>query len=55
MLELHSELALARIRKYEDRYSGGADEIVNVLFSELAKLSAKPGWTGAGFTRLVME
>jgi len=55
MLEFHSELALARIRKYEDRYSGGADEIVNVLFSELAKWSAKPGWTGAGFTRLVME
>ena len=25
------------------------------MFSELAKWSAKPSWTGAGFTRLVME
>ena len=55
VLELHHELALARIRKYEDRYSGSADEIVDVLFAELAKWSAKPGWTGAGFTRLAME
>ncbi|MGA2795854.1 MAG: helix-turn-helix domain-containing protein [Roseiarcus sp.] len=55
VLALHGELALARIRKYEDRYSGSADEIIEVLFSEIAKWSAKPGWTGAGFTRLVME
>jgi len=55
MLELHSELALARVRKYEDRYSGDVEEILDVLFSELAKWSAKPGWTGSGFTRLVME
>jgi AcrR family transcriptional regulator len=55
VLALHSELALARIRKYEGRYSGNADEIIDVLFSELAKWSTKPGWTGAGFTRLVME
>ena len=55
MLERHSELALARIRKHEDRYSGDADEILDVLFSALTKWSAKPGWTGAGFTRLVLE
>jgi AcrR family transcriptional regulator len=55
VLDLHHELAMARIRKWEDRYSGNASEIVEVLFSELAKWSAKPGWTGAGFTRLVME
>jgi AcrR family transcriptional regulator len=55
VLEIHSELALARIRKYEDRYSGSTDEILDVLFSELARWSAKPGWTGAGFTRLAME
>ena len=55
VLDLHSELALARIRKYEERYSGSADEILAVLFSELAKWSTKPGWTGTGFTRLVME
>jgi AcrR family transcriptional regulator len=55
VLALHSELSLARIRKYEDRYSGSADEIISILFSELAKWSAKPGWAGAGFTRIVME
>lgn len=55
VLELNSELALARIRKREHRYSGSADEILSVLFSDLAKWSATPGWTGAGFTRLVME
>jgi len=55
VLTLHSELALARIRKYEGRYSGSPDQIIEVLFSELAKWSAKLGWTGTGFTRLVME
>src|SRR6266536_5784865 len=55
VLELHHELALARVRKYADRYSGSADEMLTVLFAELARWSAKPGWTGAGFTRLAME
>lgn len=55
VLELHSELALARIRKYEGRYSGSASEILDVLFAELSRWSAKPAWTGAGFTRLAME
>src|SRR6478672_3428879 len=54
-LDLHDELALARIRKHEERYSGRAEEMLAVLFSELARWSTKPGWTGAGFTRLVME
>lgn len=55
VLNLHHELALARIRKYQHRYSGGAADIVGLLFAELAKWSKKPGWTGAGFTRLAME
>jgi AcrR family transcriptional regulator len=55
VLELHSELALARLRKYEDRYQGSAGEILDVLFTELSRWSAKPSWTGAGFTRLAME
>ena len=55
VLDLHHELALARIRKYENRYRGNADDILGVLFSELAKWSKKPGWTGTGFTRVVME
>ena len=55
VLELQHELGLARIRKYENRYKGDPDEILAVLFSELAKWSAKSGWTGPGFTRMVME
>jgi AcrR family transcriptional regulator len=55
VLELHHDLALARIRKHADRYTGRVDEMLTVLFEELARWSAKPGWTGAGFTRLAME
>lgn len=55
VLELQHELAFSRIRRHEDRYSGSADAAVSVLFSELAKWAAKPGWAGAGFTRLAME
>jgi AcrR family transcriptional regulator len=55
VLELHHELALARVRKHADRYTGDAAEMLTVLFAELARWSAKPGWTGAGFTRLAME
>jgi AcrR family transcriptional regulator len=55
VLELQHELGLARIRKYEDRYKGDPAEILAILFAELAKWSAKSGWTGAGFTRMVME
>jgi AcrR family transcriptional regulator len=55
VLDHQRELAAARIRKHESRYSGSADEILTILFAELAIWSKKPGWTGAGFTRLVME
>ena len=55
VLALHHELALARVRKHADRYSGGAEEMLTTLFAELARWSAKPGWTGTGFTRLAME
>lgn len=55
VLASQGELALARIRKYESRYCGSADEMIEVLFSELARWSSTPGWTGAGFTRLAME
>ena len=55
VLETQSGLVLARIRKHESRYSGRPHEMIDVLFSELARWSAKPGWSGAGFTRLVME
>jgi AcrR family transcriptional regulator len=55
VLDLHHELAMARIRKYEHRYCGEPEEILGILFSELAKWTARPGFAGAGFTRIVME
>jgi AcrR family transcriptional regulator len=55
VLVLQHEMALARVRKYESRYAGDANHVIATLFSELAKWSAKPDWTGAGFSRLAME
>jgi AcrR family transcriptional regulator len=55
VLELQHEMSIARTRKYQDRYAGDAQDAVALLFAELAKWSKKPGWAGAGFTRLVME
>jgi AcrR family transcriptional regulator len=55
VLDLQHELALERIRKQLERHSGDPEEIVTALFAELSRWSAKPGWTGAGFTRLAME
>jgi AcrR family transcriptional regulator len=55
VLDLQHDLSMAHIRKYEDRYRVDPDEIVSILFSELARWSEKPGWTGAGFTRVAME
>src|SRR6516165_3076038 len=55
VLDLHHELSMARIRKHEHRYHGTPQEMLGVLFSELAKWTARPGFAGAGFTRIVME
>lgn len=55
MLETHHELALARIRKWGDRLSGNLNAMLDLLFADLANWASKPRWTGAGFTRLVME
>ena len=55
MLELQHELALTRIYKHDARYQGSAEDIITAIFSELANYSMTPGWSGAGFTRLVME
>jgi AcrR family transcriptional regulator len=41
VFDLQHELAMARIRKYEHRYRGEPDEILGILFSELAKWTAK--------------
>ena len=55
VLQLQHELSFELIHKYEDRYRGTPSEVVSVLFAEFARWSFKPGWTGAGFTRVVME
>jgi AcrR family transcriptional regulator len=55
VLDLQNDFALARIRKHLEHPPDNAEEIVDALFLELAKWSEKPGWTGAGFTRLAME
>lgn len=55
VLDRQQELSFAQIRQYEDRYRGSPEEIVSILFSAFARWSAQAGWTGAGFTRIVME
>jgi AcrR family transcriptional regulator len=55
VLDRQHDLALTRIRKYEERYGGDPGEIVDVLFAELGRWSEKPGWTGPGFSRMAME
>jgi AcrR family transcriptional regulator len=55
VLELHHELAMTRIQRFEHEYSGSAEERVARLFTALAEWSSKPGWTASGFTRLAME
>jgi len=53
VLELQAELAFARIRRQS--LAARPDEILEVLFSELARWAGRPGFVGAGFTRIVME
>jgi AcrR family transcriptional regulator len=55
VLEYHRQLALIRIRKYQDRYDSDPPKLLNLLFSELNRWSRKRGWTGSGFSRLSME
>jgi AcrR family transcriptional regulator len=55
VLETQHGLSLSRIRKYEEKYLGNAEKFISVLFTELGKWSEKPGWSGSGITRLVME
>jgi AcrR family transcriptional regulator len=55
VLEHQHGLALARIRAWSARLSGGADAMVTALFTHLARWAMRPRWSGAGFTRLVKE
>jgi AcrR family transcriptional regulator len=55
VFDLQHELALGRIQKQVTIHRGNVEDILDGLFSELAKWTAKPGFAGAGFTRIVME
>ena len=48
-----SELAIERLGNF-DRPAGAA-RLVDSFFAELAKWASKPRWSGAGFTRVVVE
>jgi AcrR family transcriptional regulator len=54
-LEVHSELALARIRQWGDKLPADPFEAVDALFEQLGRWASSPGFAGAGYTRLVME
>jgi AcrR family transcriptional regulator len=48
-----SELAIARLQRF-DRPADAA-KLVDSFFAELAKWASTPKWSGAGFTRVVVE
>jgi len=54
VLEAQHRLALTASRTFGHR-SESTDELVDVLFSEVAKWSTTNRWAGSGFTRAVIE
>jgi AcrR family transcriptional regulator len=54
-MELHSELALVRIRRWGDKLPADPEAAVDALFAELGRWASAPRFEGAGYTRLVME
>jgi AcrR family transcriptional regulator len=55
VLEAQHALALGTFRGWTDKLRGSAEQIVEAVFADLSKWSAKPRWSGSGFTRLAME
>jgi AcrR family transcriptional regulator len=55
VLDAHSELALARIRRWGERLPAEIDAAIDALFAELARWAKAPDFEGAGYTRIVME
>lgn len=55
VMEFYQSLALERVRRYGEKFTGNPAQVVDALFSDLRRWSAKPGWSGAGFTRIAME
>jgi AcrR family transcriptional regulator len=55
VLDHRGELALEHIRRWAAGLKGDAETFVEALFTELSRWASRPGWEGAGFTRVVME
>src|SRR5215204_4436854 len=55
VLDHRGELALERIRRWAAGLKGDAETFVDALFGELSRWASRPGWEGAGFTRVVMQ
>jgi AcrR family transcriptional regulator len=54
-LKSQNELALAGFKSWGDRLSGSCEPMIDEMFAELYRWSAKPRWSGSGFTRVAME
>lgn len=55
VLEHHHQLALARIEIWASKLTPHDPSSIDKLFTDLAVWSTGQRWTGAGFTRIVME
>jgi AcrR family transcriptional regulator len=55
VLASEHERAFAAFRNFGIELAGSPEHIVEALFQELARWSAKPRWAGSGFTRLAIE
>ena len=53
VLDHRGELALERIQRWAAGLKGDAETFVEALFRELSRWVSRPGWEGAGFTRVV--
>lgn len=55
VFEAQHELAMAAFQGFSDKLSGNAEQMIDVMFSDLAAWSSKPRWAGSGYTRIAME
>jgi AcrR family transcriptional regulator len=55
VLEAQHDLAFSAFQTIGRKLSGTPEAIIDAFFGELDIWSAKPRWTGSGFTRLVVE
>lgn len=51
----YSEFDRERLRVIAERLPTGTASMIDSFFEQLIEWAGKPGWTGSGFTRLVIE